>query len=132
MGGVEGAARGGSASGARGGTGTLAAGTGIGGIEADGFVEAVGDAVAAGGAGGAAAPEGTARSGAGAVGKLMLEARAAADGDADPAPAEPAETPLLDAAAAREAPSRPTANTALQTLHRARTPPSGILAGSTR
>jgi hypothetical protein len=61
----------------------------------------------------------------------MLEARAAAAGEAAAPPAGVADTPLLDAAA-RGAASRPTANTALQTLQRARTPPSGILAGSTR
>jgi hypothetical protein len=61
----------------------------------------------------------------------MLEARAAAADGADAPPADAAE-PSLVGAAARGSPSRPTANTALQMLQRARTPFSGILAGSTR
>jgi hypothetical protein len=100
--GVVGAPRGGSARGAGGGIGTLATGAG------------------AGGAGGV---------GAGTL--IMLEARAAGTGETGALPIAAPEPAPVDAAA-RGSPSRPTANTALQTLQRARTPPSGILAGSTR
>jgi hypothetical protein len=117
--------RGSSTLGAAGGTGTVAAGAELGGMAVGGGAGGV-----AGGAGGDAST-GTVRSGVPAVGNAMLDARAAEAGEPDGAPPGAAESPLVGAAA-RGAPSRPTANTALQTLQRARTPPSGILAGSTR
>jgi peptidoglycan/LPS O-acetylase OafA/YrhL len=69
---------------------------------------------------------------------LFLAVAGAAD---TPAAGRPETPPTPGAATAvaplagaveRAWPSRPIANTALQTLHRARTPPSGTLAGSTR
>jgi hypothetical protein len=104
-----------------GGTGAARGGSTLGGTGGGGGTLAAGARGAAAGGGGA---PGAAAADAGVFGAIFPGPELPVDPDAG--------APTAAGAAERGSPSRPTANTAPQTLHRARTPPSGILAGSTR